>query len=76
MKNTHDLGNILVIALTFALFTIALFTTDLLKDLLLEAGVLLVSIKIIMMNRATAIANREILNKLDKINEKLMQDKN
>ncbi len=72
----QDLGNILIIAITFILFAIALFTTGFTKDLLVEAGVLLVSIKIIMMNRANAISNKELLKKLNEINEKLDTKKN
>jgi len=53
MKKNH-FGNILVIATTFILFAIALFTTGLTKDLLLESGILLVSIKIIIMSHRTA----------------------
>lgn len=74
MKTKHDLGNILVIAITVILFSIALFTTGFTKDLLLEAGVLLVSIKIIMMNRAITNSNIEIIRKLNEINEKLKEN--
>lgn len=66
-----DIGNAVVIAVTFILFAIALFTTGFTKDLLLETGVFLVSIKLIMMNRAASRANREILKKLDEIEQRL-----
>ena len=46
MKNYLDTTNILVIVVTFILFAIALFATGFTKDLLLEAGVLLVSVKL------------------------------
>lgn len=71
----NNLGNILVIATTFILFAIALFTTGFTKDLLLESGVLLVSIKIIIMSHTTANSNIEIIKKLNEINEKLKDDK-
>jgi len=71
MKKKIDLGNVIIIALTFILFAIALFATGFTKDLLLEAGVLLVSIKIILMGAANRSSNKEILKKLDEINEKL-----
>jgi hypothetical protein len=74
MKKNH-LGNILVIAITFILFAIALFTTGFTKDLLLESGVLLVSIKIIIMSHRTASSNMEIIKKLNEINEKLKDEK-
>ena len=55
MKKNLDLGNAIIIALTFILFAIALFATGFTKDLLLEAGVLLVSVKIILMGAANKI---------------------
>ena len=75
MKKIFDLGNTLVIALTFILFAIALFATGFTKDLLLETGVFLISIKIIMMNRANSNSNKEIIKKLNEINEKLQDGK-
>ncbi len=75
MKKNFDLANTITIALTFILFTIALFTTGFTKDLLLEAGVLLVSIKIITMGAATRNSNKEIIKKLNEINEKLQDSK-
>ena len=44
-----DPGSLIVIIVTFVLFGSALFTKGLTHDLLLEAGVLLVSIKLIIM---------------------------
>lgn len=44
-----DAGSITVIAITFVLFALALFTTGFTHDLLLEAGVFLVSVKLIVM---------------------------
>ena len=71
MKKIFDIGNTLVIVVTFILFTIALFVKGFSKDLLLESGVLLVSIKIIMMNRTNSNSNKEIIKKLDELNDKL-----
>jgi hypothetical protein len=71
----QNLGNTLVIAITFILFLIALFTTGFKKDLLLEAGVFLVSIKLIMMNRSTANSNKEIIYRLNEINKHLQDIK-
>jgi hypothetical protein len=75
MKKNFDLANTITIALTIILFAIALFATGFTKDLLLEAGVLLVSIKIIIMGAATRDSNKEILKKLIEINEKLEDSK-
>lgn len=71
MKKNFDLANSITIALTFTLFAIALFTTGFKKELLLEAGVLLVSVKIIAMGAANRNSNKEIIRKLDEIDEKL-----
>jgi len=75
MKKNFDLANVITIALTIILFVIALFATGFTKDLLLEAGVLLVSVKIILMSAATRDSNREILKKLNEIDEKLQDRK-
>lgn len=71
MKNNLDVSNTIVVVLTFNLFGIALFTTGFTKDLLLEAWVLLVSIKIIILGNSNKISNMEIIKKLDEIDKKL-----
>lgn len=75
MKKHLDLSNTIVIALTFILFVIALFSTGFTKDLLLEAGVLLISVKIIILGASNKISNMEIIKKLDEISEKLEKHK-
>lgn len=75
MKKHLDLSNTIVIALTFILFVIALFNTGFTKDLLLEAGVLLISVKIIILGASNKISNMEIIKKLDEISEKLEKHK-
>ena len=75
MMRNIDLGNAITIALTFILFIIALFATGFTKDLLLEAGVLLVSVKIILMGAANRDSSEEIIKKLNEINEKLQDGK-
>jgi hypothetical protein len=75
MKKNFDIANSITIALTIILFTIALFVTGFTKDLLLEAGVLLVSVKIIFMAAATRDSNNEIIRKLNEIDEKLQEFK-
>jgi hypothetical protein len=75
MKTYFDLANMITIALTVILFSIALFATGFTKDILLEAGVLLVSIKIITMAAETKKSNKEIIKKLNEINEKLLDRK-
>ena len=45
-----DIASIVVIVITFVLFAIAVFEKGLTHDLLLEAGVFLVSVKLIIMS--------------------------
>lgn len=49
MEKHIDFGSLAVIVITFLLFFVALFVKGMTHDILLEAGVLLVSIKLIMM---------------------------
>ena len=49
MTKYFDTGSMIVIIITFVLFVAALFVKGLTKDLFLEAGVFLVSVKLIMM---------------------------
>ena len=66
--NKHiDIGSLIIILITFFLFVIALFVKGLTKELLLEAGVLLVSIKIIMMAQKNSAISNEISKDLEEI---------
>jgi hypothetical protein len=76
MKKHLSTGDIIVIAVTMILFVAALFTKGFTHDLLLEAGVLLVSIKIIMMNYKNSLTSKEILKELNEIKETLLEMKN
>ena len=49
MKKHLDLGSIIILMITLVLFITALFVKGFTHDLLLEAGVFLVSVKVIMM---------------------------
>jgi hypothetical protein len=71
MRKYFDIGSITVIAVTFLLFTVALFTKGLTHDILLEAGILLVSVKLIMMAYRNSVFYKEIIEELKKINNKL-----
>ncbi len=66
MKN-FDMGSIIVIAITFVLFTMALFFTGFTHDLLLEAGVFLVSVKLIMMAYKASVSTKDIHRELEEI---------
>ena len=68
-----DARTLLVIAITLVLFVVALFTTGLTHDLLLEAGVFLVSVKLILMGYKNSVSNDSIQQKLDEIHSALQQ---
>ena len=63
--------NLKIIAITFVLFVLALFTKGFSHDLLLESGVFLVSVKLIIMAYKNSMANKEIMNELYAIKKML-----
>jgi len=71
MKQHFDWGSLVIIVITFLLFAVALFVKGLTKDLLLESGVLLVSVKLIMMAYRNNVANRALLKELEEIKKSL-----
>ena len=71
MKIHFDTATIVIIVITFVLFTIALFTKGLTHDLLLEAGVFLVSVKLIMMGYKNSVTTQKVLNELREIKERI-----
>ena len=62
-----DFGSLAVIIITFILFALALFTKGFTHDLLLEAGVFLVSVKLILMAYKNTTRTRRVDLKLDEI---------
>jgi len=70
-----DTGSIVVILITFLCFAIALFVKGLTQALLLEIGVLLVSVKLIIMAYKSSLANTEMLAELQTIRDLLKQDR-
>lgn len=71
MKAHFDLGSLTVIVVTFILFFVALFVKGLTHDLLLEAGVFLVSVKLILMAYKNSVTSQELLNELKEIKKRL-----
>lgn len=65
-----------IIVLTFLLFTIALFYKGLTHDMLLEAGVFLVSLKLILMAHKSNILGQMLQERLDRIQESLRRMEN
>ena len=74
MGEHFDAGTLIVIAITFVLFTIALFTKGFTHDLLLEAGVFLVSVKLILMSYKNSVNNKKLLEELSDIKKTLDAD--
>lgn len=64
-----DSGTLIVMVITFVLFVAALFFKGVTHDLFLEAGVFLVSVKIIIMAYKTKVYIKSIDTKLDTILE-------
>lgn len=60
-----DLGSKLVIVVTFVLFVAAIFFKGIGHDLLLEAGVFLVSLKLILMAYKNGAVARQLADRLD-----------
>lgn len=67
MGKHFDPGSIVVIVITFVLFAMALFTKGLTHDMLLEAGVFLVSVKLIMMAYKIGVKEENIMRELREI---------
>lgn len=67
IRHYFDTGSLLVIFLTFALFVAALYFTGFTHDLLLEAGVFLVSVKLILMSYKNKVASDNLHKELAEI---------
>ncbi len=70
-----DIGSILIILITFVLFVLALLFTGFTHDILLEAGVFLVSVKLIIMAYKASKSASNIETELEEI-KKLIRQKN
>jgi hypothetical protein len=68
-----DPWSLVVVVVTLALFVAALFLKGLTHDLLLEAGVFLVSVKLIMMAYKQAVASDRLGNELTEIRAALQR---
>ncbi len=69
MSNHSDIGSSIIIAFTFGLFAAAFLTKGFTHDLLLEAGVFLVSVKLIVMAYKNAMASKKIMKEVHAIKE-------
>ena len=75
MHKHIDAWSLIVALITLALFVAALFAKGLSHDLFLEAGVFLVSVKLIVMAYKNTVAVNNLGDKLDKIYEELQRNK-
>jgi len=73
IRRHFDAGSLLVILVTLVLFIAALFTKGFTHDLLLEAGVFLVSVKLIIMSYKHGVTADELLERLDDIHAALQR---
>ncbi len=71
MKQTPflDLGSYATIVITLVLFVVALFVKGLTHDLLLEAGVFLVSVKLVLMGYKSSLAAERLREELQGIRQ-------
>jgi len=69
MNKYLSTADFVIIVITAILFGVALFVKGLTQDLLLEVGILLISVKIILMNYSNKRISQEILNKLEKMDK-------
>ena len=67
-----DFGTQLVILVTFVLFVTALFVKGLGHDILLEAGVFLVSVKLILMAYKSGVTANELTERLARLEKTLV----
>ena len=74
MMKYFDPGIIIVIVITVLLFTVALFVKGFTHNLLVEAGVLLVSIKLIMMAYRNSLNYSDLKKELNEIRQ-LLEEK-
>ncbi|HJV55859.1 MAG TPA: hypothetical protein VJ971_07780 [Methylomirabilota bacterium] len=71
MRKHIDGGSLVVIGTTFGLFVIALFVKGFSHEMLLEAGVFLVSVKLIIMSYKNALLAERLKDRLDEIHGSL-----
>ena len=67
VREHFDAGSLLVILITLVLFGIALVEKGFTHDMLLEAGVFLISVKLIMMAYKSAKQAAAVQSKLDRL---------
>ncbi|UCB49032.1 MAG: hypothetical protein JSW56_18310 [Deltaproteobacteria bacterium] len=69
MKKHLDLGSTIILLVTLVLFIAALFVKGFTHDILLEAGVFLVSVKVIMMAYRISVHADKIITEIREIKD-------
>jgi hypothetical protein len=67
MRRHMDLGTLLTIGITLVLFAVALVVKGLTHDLLLEAGVFLVSVKLVIATYKSSVGTETLLVRIDQL---------
>ena len=75
IRNHLDGASLAVIVITFVLFIVALSVKGFTHNLLLEAGVFLVSVKLIMMAYGNSVSTKDLRGRLERIEKTLQQIK-
>ena len=70
-RKHFDAGSLMIILITLVLFVVALFHKGFTHELLLEAGVFLVSVKLIIMSYKNSISSDKLHEELAEIRELL-----
>lgn len=76
MRKHFDPWSMVVIVVTFVLFILALFIKGLTHEVLLEAGVFLVSLKLILMSHKNSVLAMETEERLEQIHALLRNKHN
>ncbi len=73
MLKRMDGGSLAIVIVTFVLFALSLVVNGLGHNILLEAGVFLVSVKLIMMAHKNAVHTEKMEERLDRIVDELRE---
>ena len=73
LSNHIDLSSLAIIVATFVMFAIALVVKGFTKEILLEVGVLLVSIKLIMMAHKNGVVARETKTMIESLQSAVLE---
>lgn len=65
-----DRASLFTLVITLILFVVALFEKGLTHELLLEAGVFLVSVKLVLSSHKSEILTKSLIQKVDQLNER------